>query len=84
VAAARYQASAAELAGGALPSGSGLSCQSSAAAVHAVYAAAAIVQAAAAARAADTGTGIAAADACYVETDVASAAALGSVGCWGV
>lgn len=74
VTAARYEASSAELAGGAPAIGAGLSCQPSAAAVQAVHAGAATVLAVAAARAVDTGTGIAEADTCYVGTEVESVA----------
>lgn len=74
VTAARYEVSASVLASAAGRSGSGLSCQSSTAAVGAVRAGVGVVRAALSARVADTGVGVAVVDASYVDNDVASAA----------
>jgi hypothetical protein len=74
VTAARYEASAGELAGGTRAVGAGFSDQPSAVAVGALRVGTAVMRAALSARAADTGVGIAAADASYVDNEAASAA----------
>src|SRR5579875_3517317 len=78
VMAARYEVSAAEVAGAAPAVGAGGSGQPSAAAVGAVRAGVVVVGAVLSARAADSGAKVVAADECYVKSEAESAARLGT------